>query len=167
MRLYSCPLSVWTVFPGMLPDGSVDDCVHVDVYSAAVVIAFVYLYVSKLSELRAGSTHALLLLYGPAVAAQCYWVQQLARRGRAAVQTMLLIQLVSVVAVVASRFMQGAVLAAPQSLRAFFLRPLSSSSLTGLWCVRLRVLLQVREHVRIRAAAATDVCVWQRAPRGK
>ena len=119
MRLYSCPLSVWTVFPGMLPDGSVDDCVHVDVYSAAVVIAFVYLYVSNLSELRAGSTHALLLLYGPAVAAQCYWVQQLARRGRAAVQTMLLIQLVSVVAVVASRFMQGAVLAAPRRLLAF------------------------------------------------
>ena len=75
------------------------------VFLSAVIIGFVYL--DKIGSMRVGSTHGLLLLYGPAVAAQCYWVQQLARRSRTAVQTMLTIQVVSIVAVIVSRFMQG------------------------------------------------------------
>ncbi len=74
-------------------------------HPAVAVIALVYTLESD--GLHVGSTHGLLLLYGPAIASQCYWVQQLARRTRAAVQIMLLLQFMSIVTVIVSRYMQG------------------------------------------------------------
>ena len=74
------------------------------VASGAVVTL---IYMRDSTGLQSPTAHALLLLYGPAIAVQCYWVQQAVRKTRVAVQVMLLMQLVAIVAVVISWYMQG------------------------------------------------------------